>query len=216
MIYHNYIFFTSNPAFHILSAKTQKEYTKEFLTALSSDKNVIVTSYATVGLKANTTILLWFQANTIESIQNLLNKLMHTHLGGNLNITHTLVGMTRQTQYSHRTVEEDTTRKGGAYLIIYPFTKTKEWYMLDFDTRKKLMSGHISIGKKHGTITQLLLYSYGIDDNEFIVSYETNDLSAFQTLVIELRSDNVRMYTLTDTPIFTCIYKLPAEVMKFL
>ncbi len=78
------------------------------------------------------------------------------------------------------------------------------------------MGGHVSIGKKHDKISQLLLYSFGIDDSEFIVSYETDDLSAFQTLVMELRSDKVRSYTLKDTPIFTCIYKTPQEVLTFL
>jgi chlorite dismutase len=79
-----------------------------------------------------------------------------------------------------------------------------------------LMAGHISVGRKYPQITQLLLYSYGVDDQEFIVSYETDDLSDFQSLVIELRSDAVREYTLNDTPIFTCIYKPLEEMINFI
>jgi chlorite dismutase len=157
------------------------------------------------------------QSDSIESIQDLLNNLMHTTLGQYLTISYTLFGMTRQTQYSDQAKGHlATERKGGAYLIIYPFNKTKEWYMIDFETRRKLMGGHVSFGKRYPQITQLLLYSYGVDDNEFIVSYETDDLPAFQSLVMELRHDKVRAYTLKDTPIFTCVYKTPDAVLAYL
>jgi chlorite dismutase len=217
MIYHNYIFFVSDPALHDLPDEMREKYKKEFLEELASDKNIVINTYATVGLKVDTNILIWFQADTIDTIQNRLNNLIHTNFGRYLQITHTLFGMTRPTQYSRSSTGHlDTNRKGGAYLVIYPFTKTKEWHMLDLETRKQLMKGHIAIGKKHPQITQLLLYSYGIDDNEFIVSYETDDLSEFQSLVMELRSDKVREYTLKDTPIFTCIYKKPEDVLDYL
>lgn len=217
MTCHNYIFFSTKDSLHDLPKKLRNEYNKEFLSVLSSDKNVIPYTYSTLGLKVNTNILIWFQADSIDAIQNLLNKLMHTGLGNHLNITHTLFGMTRPTQYHKDTTGHlQTDRKGGHYLVIYPFTKTTDWYMVDFVGRRNLMWGHVQIGKKHPTIDQQLLYSYGIDDSEFIVTYEMEDLSEFQTLVMELRSDKVRAYTLKDTPIFTCIYRDPKEVLTFL
>jgi chlorite dismutase len=217
MICHNYIFFTIRPEFHQLSKAIREASKKAFLQVLKREKNVISTTYSTLGLKANTSILIWFQEDAIEHIQDFLNELMHTDLGTYLQITYTLFGMTRQTQYSHASATPlDTTRKGGKYLIIYPFTKTYSWYELPLEDRKELMKGHISIGKKYPQITQLLLYSYGVDDSEFIVSYEVDNLSEFQSLVMELRSDKVRAYTLKDTPIFTCIYKEPEEVIAYL
>jgi chlorite dismutase len=218
MTHHNYVFFSSDSALLDLSKAAQETYRKKFLTVLESDKNVISYTFTTLGLKPQTNIMIWFQADSIEAIQNLLNELMHTKLGKYLTITYTLFGMTRQTQYSsHATGHLDTSRKGGKYLIIYPFIKTLEWYKIDFESRRKLMGGHVMIGKKHSSkITQLLLYSYGIDDSEFLVSYETDDLSAFQTLVMELRSDKVREYTHKDTPIFCCIYRKAAETLTFI
>jgi chlorite dismutase len=217
MQYHNYIFFTVTSEFHFLPSAKQKAYKSALLNELKNEKRVITYSFATTGLKANTDILLWFQSDAIETIQDFLNTLMHTKLGLYLKISYTLFGMTRPTQYSPKSTGHlQTGRKGGKYLIIYPFTKTNEWYMLDFETRRKLMGGHVMIGKKYPQIEQLLLYSFGVDDNEFIVSYETNDLSAFQSLVMELRSDKVRAYTRKDTPIFTCVYKNPEDVLDFI
>jgi len=215
MIYHSYIFFSVKPSFKGLSKLIQDKYKKSFLKELQNEKEVIGYTYATLGLKVNTEVLLWLQADSIESIQDYLNKLMHTHLGSYLKITYTMFGMIRRSQYSP-SGQSDTRRKGGAYLIIYPFTKTFDWYKLTFEQRKELMKGHIAIGRKYPQITQLLLYSYGVDDQEFIVSYETDDLVDFQSLVMDLRSDKVREYTLSDTPIFTCIYKTTEELMQFI
>jgi chlorite dismutase len=102
------------------------------------------------------------------------------------------------------------------YLIIYPFTKTTDWYQLDFETRRKMMGAHIKVGVGHPAIRQCLLYSYGVDDHEFIVSYETPTLEEFQDLIIELRSTEVRKYTANDLPIYTCIYKSPEELVEWL
>lgn len=215
MIYHEYIFFSVDRSVHGISKKIRQQYEKEFLKILLEDKNVISYTYSTLGLKPNTNMLIWFQANTLEHIQNLLNSLLHSNLGKHLTISYSFFGLIRPSQYS-KGADDDSQRKGGKYLIIYPFTKTTSWYLLDFAKRKELMKGHIAIGRNYPHITQLLLYSYGLDDQEFIVSYETDDLPSFQTLVMDLRADAVRTYTLRDTPIFTCIYKSPEETLKYL
>jgi chlorite dismutase len=217
MIYHDYISFSVDSSFYRLPQKTQKDFKNEFLKEIQKEKDVLVYTYSTLGLKNNTVFLFWLQANALEEIQYFISVLLHTQLGSYLAITYTFFGMTRTTQYSSAISKHlDTGRKGGAYLIIYPFTKTPEWYMLSFGKRKKLMNGHIAVGRKYPQITQLLLYSYGVDDNEFIVSYDTDDLLDFQSLVMELRSDAVRAYTQKDTPIFTCIYKSPEELINSL
>jgi chlorite dismutase len=215
MKYHNYIFLKSRKSIFNLSEKHIKLFQKEFIKKITAEKNVILNSYTTLGLKANTQILLWIQADSVIKLQNFLNELMHTKLGNQIEITFTLFGMTRSSQYSSG-LEIDTNSKGGKFLTIYPFNKTKEWYAFSFEKRKNLMKGHISIGRKFPQITQLLLYSFGVDDNEFIVSYETEDLSEFQKLVMDLRSDKVRQYTLSDTPIFTCVKREISEALTFL
>ena len=99
------------------------------------------------------------------------------------------------------------------YLIVYPFSKTAEWYLLSRETRQGMMNEHIRVGRQHPEILQLLLYSFGLQDQEFIVSYETDNLFEFSELVNELRSTQARVYTLLDTPIITAIYHPPEETL---
>jgi chlorite dismutase len=100
------------------------------------------------------------------------------------------------------------------YFIVYPFTKTTEWYMKTREERQEMMNAHIKIGKSFPDITQLLLYSFGLQDQEFIVSYETDMLPQFSDLVYELRMTEARIYTLNDTPIITSFLQTPDALVK--
>ena len=99
------------------------------------------------------------------------------------------------------------------YFVIYPFSKTPEWYMKSREERQAMMNGHIKLGKQYPTITQLLLYSFGIQDQEFIVAYEMDDLYLFSDLVQALRSTEARLFTLLDTPIITGTYRTQEELI---
>lgn len=130
-----------------------------------------------------------------------------------LHVTTTLWGYTRPSQYTktRSTQEIDPfaeTRK--PYLVMYPFVKTTDWYLMSREARQGMMNEHIRIGKQYEDITQLLLYSFGVQDQEFVVVYETDDLPHFSDLVNELRSTEGRRYTLRDTPLHTAVYH-PAE-----
>ncbi len=124
-----------------------------------------------------------------------------------------LWGFTRPSQYTKaRSAQEidPFAESRKRYLVAYPFAKTAEWYLMSRETRQGMMNEHIRIGKQYEEIRQLLLYSFGLQDHEFVVVYETDDLPHFSDLVNELRDTEARRYTLQDTPVYTAIYH-PAE-----
>jgi chlorite dismutase len=210
MTYHSYIFFDSKDG----AAQADPS---DFVQATERSTNVKVAAYKTVGLKAGSRFMLWMSADEPEHIQNLTAALMHTTLGAKLTISHVLFGMVRPSQYVGRaTSQEQAIQEDdrGRYLIIYPFTKTKEWYLLSKDQRREMMGGHIRVGHAFKSVRQLLVYSFGLDDNEFVVSYETESLGDFQSLVMELRSTEARLYTQNDTPVFVCVHGELGEVLK--
>ncbi len=74
------------------------------------------------------------------------------------------------------------------------------------------MNEHIRVGHQYPEIKQLLLYSFGVQDQEFIVVYEMATLYRFSELVNELRSSDVRVYTERDTPVYTGVWRSPQEM----
>jgi len=123
-------------------------------------------------------------------------------------VTLTLWGVTKPSIYAKgRSPQEidpfGETRK--RYLIVYPFVKTAEWYLMSRDARQGMMNEHIRVGRQYPEILQLLLYSFGVQDQEFVVVYETDDVVQFSDLVQDLRSTEARKFTLRDTPIITAV-----------
>lgn len=127
-----------------------------------------------------------------------------------------LWGITKPSQYTktRSTQEIDPfTKVRKPYLVMYPFVKTTEWYLMSREARQGMMNEHIRIGKQHPEITQLLLYSFGLQDQEFIVVYELDDPVEFSNLVYELRDSEARRYTERDTPLYTGIYHAPETTL---
>ncbi|HJQ19133.1 MAG TPA: chlorite dismutase family protein, partial [Gemmatimonadaceae bacterium] len=100
------------------------------------------------------------------------------------------------------------------YLVVYPFSKTIEWYLMSREARQGLMNEHMRIGHEYSDVRQVLLYSTGLDDQEFVVAYETDSLERHHQLVVALRSAESRRYTLKDTPIFTAIHRPLEEAIE--
>ena len=49
------------------------------------------------------------------------------------------------------------------------------------------MNQHIGVGRKYPSIKLNTTYSFGLDDQEFVVSFEGDDPGDFLDLVMELR-----------------------------
>ena len=216
---HSYIFFNSHPTIRTLSKQQFAKYKSEFIDSLEHVTDVHVASYATLGFKPDTHFMLHIIGEEADAIQQCVQLLMHTALGVHLEIRYTLLGLTRRSEYRASEHQEEKEFIDGKrkYLIVYPFTKTTEWHLLPLEERKEMMKEHVTVAYKFSeSISQLLLYAYGIDDHEFILSYQTDNLLDFQTLVMELRNTKGRAYTQNDVPIFMCIYKPLKEVLNTL
>lgn len=213
---HSFIFFDVLPSLRSLSEDEQAAMKKDLVKRLEELSEVTVAGYSLVGFKADMHFMLHMRAGEADTIQHAVQSLLHTALGAHLRVAYTLLGLQRHTEYRSTPPKEEKPFVDGVmrYLIVYPFTKTTKWHLLPFDERKEMIKEHVITAKKHSEhITQLLLYSYGIDDHEFIVSYQTDSLHDFQTLVMDLRHTEGRRYTKNDLPIFTCTYMpLPALI----
>jgi chlorite dismutase len=214
-----YLTFKCDRSWRLLPEATRCEGRAEFLTELARTPDIPANLYSTLGLKTDADLLLWRLGAGPQELQDSLSRLLLTGLGRYLEVTHTFNGLIRASKYVRRPTTQEQAileLERQPYLIVYPFTKTIEWYLMSQEARQGMMNEHIRIGHDFPTIRQLLVYSTGLDDQEFIVAYETEDLDAFQALVIALRSTEARRYTLRDTPIFTGIHRPAAESLALL
>ena len=182
-------------------------------------ERVTTYTYSMIGTRADASMLFWRLASSFEDLEESAALLLRSGLGAWCRIGYSMIGIVRPSSYvKERTPQEEAmfTGERSRYIIVYPFVKTTEWYLLDEDERRRQMSEHIRVGRKYPMIQQLLAYSFGLDDQEFIVAYETDDLQAFQDLVRDLRATDGRRATVRDTPQLVCVHRPLSEILGLL
>src|SRR6266508_2825795 len=204
-----YTAFKADPAWRRLPYAAREDGRESFAHAIEDADLAIKTyPYSTVGMKTNCDLLLWRKGPSPIGMQEMTSRLLQTGIGQYLEITHNLYGFTRPSSYTKRTTTQEQAidlEDRQTYLIVYPFSKTTEWFLMSKDARQGMMNEHMRIGHDYADIRQVLLYATGMDDQEFIVAYECEDLPRFSALVTDLRATEARRYTLRDTPILTGI-----------
>ncbi len=216
--YFLYTFFRVTRAYLPLPKEEKARAIGDYLArAAEFGGSVTVRSYSTLGLRHDTDFLLWLIARELPPIQALLEGLRKSLLAPYLENTHSLLAVTRESMYvkDHREEPhvEPLPAGMGQYLFVYPFVKTREWYLLPMTERQRMMSEHIRVGHQFPGIRINTSYSFGLDDQDFVVSFEGNDPKEFVTLVMRLRESEASRYTQRDTPIFTCAKRPLEEIL---
>lgn len=219
----SFSFYKVRPEWRALSPKAREESKEEFVQAIERyTKQFTILPYTLVGVRGDCDFMLWRIGYSLEEFKEMQGELFATKLGPYLETPYYYLAMTRRSIYLdpiHPQHDEDRTRiipGKRKYLFIYPFVKTRDWYALSMDKRQEMMNEHITIGNKYPSVKLNTTYSYGLDDQEFVVAFETDVPSDFLDLVMELREAQASRYTKLDTPTFTCLAANIREVLDSL
>jgi chlorite dismutase len=161
-------------------------------------------AYSTVGTKATADLMLWTASPNLDDIHELHVILNQSGIMRYAEVSQSFLALTKNSPYS----DEDRTQVrpgGGKYLFVYPFVKTRDWYLMPLEERMRVMKEHIDVGREYPEIDLNTTYSFGLDDQEFVVAFEADKPGEFLELVQRLRETESSLFTLRDTPMFTCI-----------
>lgn len=215
----SFTFYKVDPKWRWLNEIGKDESSTEFKELLKvANTKIKVRTYSTIGLRHDSEFMMWLISSSLENIQVFTTKVYSTILGKYVEPTETYLSLTRKSVYSNRVKLgfEDEDSEPLKYLVVYPFIKSREWYLLPYEERKQMMDEHIKVGRKYPGIRLNTTYSFGIGDQDFMLAFETDDLSKFQNLIMDLRETQVSRYILKDTPMIPCVLKNMDEIIKSL
>ena len=202
-----------------LSSEDRCQSGEELCAALAARSEVTTYTYSTVGLKAGIDLLLWRLAPSLEALEEQAARVLRSGMGTWLSIRQSFLGIIRPSQYVKRPTDQEQSLFSGErsrYLVVYPFTKSADWYLLPQEERQRVMNEHMKVGHRYKEVRQLLANSFGVDDMDFLVAYETDDLATFGDLVRELRGTESRRSTIRDTPILVGVHRPIEEITRLL
>ncbi len=213
--YVKYTFFKLDPEWRRLSPQSAQSSKKDFLILLNeTGKRLSLRTYSLVGTRGDADFGVWIIADSLEALQEFHSLLLKTELGKYLSTPYSYLAMFKPSEYFGKAVEPEPV--GSKYLFVYPLTKKREWYGLPFEERQRIMRDHVQTGHKYSSVKIHTAYSFGLDDYEFILSFETDHPEDFLNLVMDLRTSEASKYTAVETPIFTCVKVEPEKMLDLL
>ena len=204
----NFSFFKVDPKWRWMADLAKEESAREVQNVIGNS-GVGMRTYSTLGLRDDADLLFWSAARTVEDIQNAVSKIYLTVFGKYIAPSRTYLSCTRPSIYAKAGRPASVVAGGEAkrYAIVYPFTKSRAWYLLTREKRQELMDEHIAVSQKYPQIALNTTYSFGIDDQDFMLAFEVDDLRDFQSLIMDLRETQVSRFVTSDTPMMACVKK---------
>jgi chlorite dismutase len=200
-----YTFLKVDPAWRRLDDAERAQHKREFLAACENfAAERLLRAFSLVGTRGDADMMLLSQATNLDRIHEFHVVLAQSGLMKWCDTPYSYLAMTKPSEYSDESRLE-VRPAHGKYLFVYPFVKTREWYRLPADRRWTIMQEHIGVGREYPQIDLNTSYSFGLDDQEFVVAFEGDDPGAFLDLVQRLRTTEASAYTKRDTPTFTCV-----------
>jgi chlorite dismutase len=200
-----YTFLKVDPAWRRLDAEERAEHKREFIAACEDfSEQRLLRAFSTIGTRGDADLMLLTQATNLDRIHEFHVVLQQAGLMSWAEVPYSYLALTKESEYSDESRLEVRPAK-GKYLFVYPFVKTREWYLLDPKERWRIMQEHINVGREYPTVDLNTSYSFGLDDQEFVVAFETDEPRDFMDLVQRLRTTESSRYTKRDTPTFTCV-----------
>lgn len=217
----NFMFFRVDRAFRMLPDDAKAAAKREFADILGRYTSpMIVLPYSTVGLKANVDFMLWRIGYDLDPFQRMVADFNKSVLGRYLEVPQSYLAMTKHSQYVDDHVHEGQEGRRlrivpgkRPFLFVYPFVKTRDWYLLPMQERQRIMNEHIAIGHKYPRVKINTTYSFGLDDQDFVVAFESDTADEFLDLVQELRETESSKFTVRDTPMYTCRRSTIEEIL---
>ena len=201
-----------------LDTSTRSGSLAEFAACLEEPSTDWQQCYSLIGLRADADFCIWLKSDAgIGPLQTFERHLRATAFGGYIELTHNFISITKPSPYARPETDAERLKlhawpDGAPYLFVYPMVKSRAWYALKGEERGRIMRGHIAVAQKYPQIRINTSYSYGIDDQEFVVAFEGDDPGEFLDLVHDLRFSEASEYTLRDTPMFTGVLRTPREL----
>jgi chlorite dismutase len=211
-----YTFLKVDPAWRRLDPAERALGKHEFLAACEDfGADHLLQAFTLVGTRGDADLMLVAEAENLDRIHEFHVVLGQSGLAKWSTQPYSFLGMRKGSEYSDEQRQVPRAFR-GKYLFVYPFVKTRAWYALPADERWRIMQDHIRVGREYPAVDNHTTYCFGLDDQEFVVAFDTDDVGAFLDLVQRLRGTEASAYTLRDTPSFTCIAASPTRALNAL
>ena len=190
-----------------IGAADREELTTEAeaLLAQLADKDVVVRGiYDVAGLRADAELMIWWHAGSADALQDAYARLRRTGLGRHLRPVWSQAALHRPAEFNKSHVPAFLAGEPPrAYVCVYPFVRSYEWYLLPDEQRRAMLAEHGKMARDYPDVRANTVASFALGDYEWILAFEADDLHRIVDLMRHLRGSTARRHVREEVPFYT-------------
>lgn len=181
-------------------------------------KDVVVRGiYDVSGLRADADVLVWWHATTAEDLQEAYNRFRRTGLGMSTDPVWSQLALHRPAEFNKSHLPAFLSdEEPRAYICVYPFVRSYEWYLLPDDERRSMLAEHGKMARDFPDVRANTVSSLALGDYEWILAFEADELHRIVDLMRHLRGSTARRHVREEVPFFTGSRKSVADIVTAL
>jgi chlorite dismutase len=174
-------------------------------------------TYDVAGLRADADLMVWWHAATADALQEAYSRLRRTRLGAHLQPVWSNMALHRPAEFNKSHIPaflaDETPR---AYVCVYPFVRSYEWYLLPESERRALLAEHGKMAREYPDVRANTVASFALGDYEWLLAFEADELHRIVDLMRHLRGSETRRHVREEVPFYTGRRRSVAELVDSL
>jgi peroxiredoxin len=168
-------------------------------------KDVVVRgTYDLAGLRADADVMVWWHAPTSDALQDAYHRLRRTSLGRHLEPVWSQAALHRPAEFNKSHVPAFLAEEEArAYVCVYPFVRSYEWYLLPDEERRAMLAEHGQMARGYPDVRANTVSSFALGDYEWMLAFEADDLHRIVDLMRHLRGSRARRHVREEVPFYT-------------
>ncbi|MEV4689028.1 hydrogen peroxide-dependent heme synthase [Microbacterium sp. LWH3-1.2] len=162
--------------------------------------------YDVSGLRADADLMIWLTGVGIapEVLQSALRILRRAEPLASLEPVWNAMGVHRDAEFTASHLPAFMRDKDPeAWLTVYPFVRSYDWYILPDDERRQMLADHGRKGAAHRSVLSNTVASFALGDYEWILALEAPELVELVDLMRDLRQTEARRHVREEVPFYT-------------
>jgi peroxiredoxin len=177
---------------------------EELFAKLAAEDVVVRGTYDVAGLRAEADVMVWWHASTVEALQAGYHALLRTDYGQHLDPVWSVVALHRPAEFNKSHIPAFLAdEEPRDYVCVYPFVRSYEWYLLPDEERRALLVEHGRMAREYPDVRANTIASFALNDYEWILAFEADELHRIVDLMRELRASGARRHVREEVPFYT-------------
>ncbi|WP_341719737.1 hydrogen peroxide-dependent heme synthase [Micromonospora sp. FIMYZ51] len=168
-------------------------------------KDVVVRgTYDVSGLRADADLMIWWHSSSSDALQDAYLRLRRTTLGRAMTPVWSQMALHRPAEFNKSHIPAFLAgEEARAYLCVYPFVRSYEWYLLPDAERRELLAEHGQMARGYPDVRANTVASFALGDYEWMLAFEADELHRIVDLMRDLRGSRARLHVREEVPFYT-------------